>query len=77
MPASMLPGSIATRQAASQGFIDEGGFGGIPLQIGQFGFRGSNFAVERRVESHPSGKGAVERKPALKYVLSSVERESR
>jgi hypothetical protein len=50
MPASMLPGSIATRQAASQGFIDEGGFGGIPLQIGQFGFRGSNFAVERRVD---------------------------
>ena len=30
-------------QVASQCFIDEGGFDGVPLRIGRFGFRGWRF----------------------------------
>ena len=44
------------RQVASQRFIDEGGFDGIPLRIGQFGLRGGNFAVERRVHVATAGQ---------------------
>jgi hypothetical protein len=44
------------RQVASQRFIDEGGFDGIPLRIGRIGFRRSNFAVERRVHVAAAGQ---------------------
>jgi hypothetical protein len=40
---------------ASQRFIDQGSFDGVALRIGRFGFRGCNFAVERRVHVVTAG----------------------